>query len=144
VEWLVHSSVLRKKLIVEYFYMRKISTGFYVRVFIRVGNTIFFIVDFSILFLCCTGRPKTCYRILLHRCFQVSELIYRLLNYFTNNNTHCRQKQTVIWLKLKLNLIYDRQSVGQSVLVSGTHLGLATNFYFSLKFPLDSCGFVIL
>jgi hypothetical protein len=46
--------------------------------------------------------------------------------------------------KLKLKLIYDQQSVGQSVLVSGTHLGPATNFSFSLKFLLDSCGFVIL
>jgi hypothetical protein len=45
---------------------------------------------------------------------------------------------------MKLKLIYDRQSVGQSVLVSGTHLGPVTNFSFSLKFPLDSCGFVIL
>jgi hypothetical protein len=47
-------------------------------------------------------------------------------------------------LKLKLKLIYDLQSVGQSVLVSGTHLGPATNFSFSLKFSLNSCGFVIL
>jgi hypothetical protein len=47
-------------------------------------------------------------------------------------------------LKLKLKLIYDRQSVGQSALVSGTHLGPVTNFSFSLKFSLDSCGFVIL
>jgi hypothetical protein len=47
-----------------------------------------------------------------------------------------------LWSKLKL--IYDRQSVGQSVLVSGTHLGPTTNFYFSLKLSLDSCGFVIL
>jgi hypothetical protein len=39
-----------------------------------------------------------------------------------------------------LKLIYDRQSV----LVSGTHLGPATNFSFSLKFPFGSCGFVIL
>jgi hypothetical protein len=46
--------------------------------------------------------------------------------------------------KLKLKLIYDRQSVGQSVLVSGTHLGPVTNFYFSLKFPSDFCVFVIL
>jgi hypothetical protein len=45
---------------------------------------------------------------------------------------------------LKLKLIYDRQSVCQSVLVSGTHLGLTTNFPFSLKFPLDSSRFVIL
>jgi hydrogenase maturation factor len=55
---------------------------------------------------------------------------------------------TVVLIKvlmdLKLKLIYDRQSVGQYVLVSGTHLGPATNFYFSLKFSLDSCGFVIL
>jgi hypothetical protein len=44
--------------------------------------------------------------------------------------------------KLKLN--YDRQSVGQPVLVSGTHLGTATNFSLSLKFSLDSSRFVIL
>jgi hypothetical protein len=43
---------------------------------------------------------------------------------------------------VKLKLIYDRQSVGQSVLVSGLHLGPMTNFSFSLKSPLDSCGFV--
>jgi hypothetical protein len=47
-------------------------------------------------------------------------------------------------LLLQLQLIYDRQSIGQSVLVSGAHLGPVTNFSFSLKFPLDSCGFVIL
>jgi hypothetical protein len=44
----------------------------------------------------------------------------------------------------KSKLSYDRQSVGQSVLVSGTHLGPATNFSFSLKFSLDSRWFVIL
>jgi hypothetical protein len=48
------------------------------------------------------------------------------------------------WLNFKSKLIYDRQSVGQSVLVSGAHLGPLTNLSFSLKFPLDSCGFVIL
>jgi hypothetical protein len=47
-------------------------------------------------------------------------------------------------LKLKLKLICDRQSVGQSVLVSGAHLGPVTDFSFSLKFPSDSCDFVIL
>jgi hypothetical protein len=35
-------------------------------------------------------------------------------------------------------LCYDRRSVGQSVLVSSTHLGLTTNFLLLL----DSCGFV--
>jgi hypothetical protein len=45
---------------------------------------------------------------------------------------------------LKFKLIYARQSVGQSVLVSGAHLGPVTNFSFSLKFPSGSCGFVIL
>jgi hypothetical protein len=47
-------------------------------------------------------------------------------------------------LLLKLKLIYYRQSVGQSVLVSGAHLGPSTNFSFPLKFPSDSCFFVIL
>jgi hypothetical protein len=37
-----------------------------------------------------------------------------------------------------------RPTVGQSVLVSGRHPGPATNFSFSLRFSLDSCGFVIL
>jgi hypothetical protein len=41
-------------------------------------------------------------------------------------------------------LIYDRQSVGQSVLVSGAHLGPVTKFSFSLKFLLDIYGFVTL
>jgi hypothetical protein len=45
-------------------------------------------------------------------------------------------------VEVKVNL--DRQSVGQSVLVSGAHLGPVTNFSFAMKFPADSCGFVIL
>jgi hypothetical protein len=44
----------------------------------------------------------------------------------------------------KKKLIYDRQSVGQSVLVSGAHLGPVTNFSFAMTFPLDSCGLGIL
>jgi hypothetical protein len=51
---------------------------------------------------------------------------------------------TRLLLKLKLKLICNRRSVGQSVLVSGAHLGPVTDFSFSLKFPLDSCVFVIL
>jgi hypothetical protein len=51
---------------------------------------------------------------------------------------------TLFLVKLKLKFICDRQSVGQSVLVSGGHLGLVTNFSFSSKFPSDSCVFVIL
>jgi hypothetical protein len=46
--------------------------------------------------------------------------------------------------QLQLQLIYDRQSVGQPVLVSGAHLGPVTNFSFSLKFLLDSYGLLIL
>jgi hypothetical protein len=43
----------------------------------------------------------------------------------------------------KSNLYYDRQSVLQSVLVSCTHLGRATNFSHSrFDYFLDSCGFV--
>jgi hypothetical protein len=47
-------------------------------------------------------------------------------------------------MKLKLKLICDRQSVGKSVLVSGTYLGPATHFSFSMKFPLDYWSFFIL
>jgi hypothetical protein len=47
-------------------------------------------------------------------------------------------------LQLKLKLFYDRQSVGQSVLVSGAHLGHLTNVSFSLKLFSDICVFVIL
>jgi hypothetical protein len=55
-----------------------------------------------------------------------------------------KRRKFKLKLKLKLKLNYDRQSAGQSVLVSGTHLGPVTNFPFSLKFSLDICGFVIL
>jgi hypothetical protein len=55
-----------------------------------------------------------------------------------------RYKYRLGWSSLKLKLIHDRQSVGQSVLVSGAHLGPATYFTFSLKFPLDGCVFFIL
>jgi hypothetical protein len=48
------------------------------------------------------------------------------------------------YVKFKWKSQYGQQSVGQSVLVSGAHLGPVTNFSFSLKFPLDSCSFVIL
>jgi hypothetical protein len=46
----------------------------------------------------------------------------------------------------KSKLYYDRQSVGQSILLSGTHLGPATNFshslfdYFCWQFPICWCG----
>jgi hypothetical protein len=46
-------------------------------------------------------------------------------------------------LKSKSKLYYGRRPVGQSVLVSGTHLGPATNFSpFFKKLFLDSYGFV--
>jgi hypothetical protein len=43
-------------------------------------------------------------------------------------NTHV----AVLKLKLKLKLIYDRRSVGQSILVSGSHLEPMTRFLFSV------------
>jgi hypothetical protein len=55
-----------------------------------------------------------------------------------------QRDKTAGWGKFKLKLICDRQSVGQSVLVLGAHLGPLTNFPFSLKFPSDICVFVIL
>jgi hypothetical protein len=47
--------------------------------------------------------------------------------------------------ELKLKLIYDRQSVGQSVLVPGTHQGPVTNFFSLLEVffrQLGVCYFV--
>jgi hypothetical protein len=44
----------------------------------------------------------------------------------------------VKWSEVKL--IYDRQSVGQSVLVSGAHLGSATNFSFPWYFLQTVAG----
>jgi hypothetical protein len=43
--------------------------------------------------------------------------------------------------KSKLKLYYDRQSVGQSVLVSGNHLEPATNSHSLFDYFLDSFGF---
>jgi hypothetical protein len=60
---------------------------------------------------------------------------YMGLHNFTVDSAH---------VKMKLKLIYDRQSVGQSVLVLGAHLGPVAKFSFSLKFPSYSCMFVIL
>jgi hypothetical protein len=55
----------------------------------------------------------------------------------------CKKPSTPRQLKLKL--IYDRQSVGQSVLVSGAHLGPVTKFSFLLEISfrqLRVCYFV--
>jgi hypothetical protein len=50
-----------------------------------------------------------------------------------------KHKDILTEVEVKLQL-----SVSQSVLVSGAHLEPITNFSFTLKFPLDSCWFVIL
>jgi hypothetical protein len=61
---------------------------------------------------------------------------------------HCVKSQLLCYIDmdlLKLKLIYDRQSVGHSVLVSGTHLGPATNFLSLLQIffrQLRVCYFV--
>jgi hypothetical protein len=56
-------------------------------------------------------------------------------------STPLTNRRATVMLKLKLKIIYGWQSVGQSVLVSGAHLGPVTNFSFSLKFSSDSCVF---
>jgi hypothetical protein len=69
--------------------------------------------------------------------------LYFRIHHYKANITTLRVTKYFSVLLLKLQLNYDRQSVGQSILVSWC-LGPSTNFSFSLKFPLDSCGFVIL
>jgi hypothetical protein len=48
------------------------------------------------------------------------------------------------WLLLRSQSQSHVTTDSQSVLVSDAHVGPATNFSFSLRFYLDSCGFVIL
>jgi hypothetical protein len=62
-------------------------------------------------------------------------------NPLTNLLTH---QPTPHSIKSKPKSHYDRQSVGQSILVSGTHLGPATNFSFSLRFSFRQLRFVTL
>jgi hypothetical protein len=66
----------------------------------------------------------------MHQCFKI------LLN--LSNEISAK------FMKSNSTSYYDLESVGQSVLVSVTHMGPVINFSFSLKFYLDSCGFVIL
>jgi hypothetical protein len=54
-----------------------------------------------------------------------------------------RVQHTTMWfkLKLKLKLIYYRRSVGQSVLVSGSHLEPMNRFLFSIwRLRVSWCG----
>jgi hypothetical protein len=46
----------------------------------------------------------------------------------------CIHERASVWppAQVKSKLCYDRRSVGQSILVSGTHLGLKTRLFFSL------------
>jgi hypothetical protein len=66
----------------------------------------------------------------------ISWLFHESIELNNNNNKPCNE-----WVS---ELIYDRQSVGQYVLVSGAHLGPVTSFSFTLKFFLDIYGFVSL
>jgi hypothetical protein len=55
------------------------------------------------------------------------------------NKADSAKRSRTLKLKFKLKLIYDRQSVGQSVLVSGAHLESMTRFILSLTIA----GFLI-
>jgi hypothetical protein len=67
-------------------------------------------------------------------CFLVGHISFHA-PVFPNRTESCSYKS-----KSKPKSHYDRQSVGQSVLVSGIHLERAINFSFSSKCSLDSCG----
>jgi hypothetical protein len=94
--------------------------------------------DYSLQFTvkCVRAHTHTCLQSCLHYCYLVSAFSSgcspssRFLN--------CPQ-QFSDWLQLKLKLIYDRQSVNQSVLVSGSHLDPMSRF---LCFLCDDCGFL--
>jgi hypothetical protein len=98
-----------------------------------------------------SGAQEQKPNLLLHSSFLLVTWVSRKRKMVEHNNKQrgCHGKgakvsRAVSKSKSKSQSHYDRQSVGQSVLVSGAHLGPATNFSFSLKFYLDSCGFVVL
>jgi hypothetical protein len=66
-----------------------------------------------------------------------------MCTFLGNDSVKTLPRQRIHTLIEEVNFSYDRQSVGQSVLVSSAHLGPVINFSFSLKFSLDSCGLVI-
>jgi hypothetical protein len=78
------------------------------------------------------------------RCFPHFANHYSTCHFSTRRNARLTYGDCRFTTYLMSKSHYDRQSVAQSVLVSGSHLGHATNFSFSLKFSLDSCGLVIL
>jgi hypothetical protein len=111
--------------------------------------------------VCCTTRSHTHTGVLSHSIHQSSAIgspssgspncpcasstatLYKLTNKLPATRLYC-SLTACFKFELQLQLIYDRQSVGQSVLVSGAHLEPVTNFSFSLKFLLDTYGFVML
>jgi hypothetical protein len=71
-------------------------------------------------------------------CNDIQYVLFRSFSFFCNTS--------VIFMTMRLIycfLIYIYTILKKSVLVSGPHLGPATNFSFSSKFPSDSCVFVI-
>jgi hypothetical protein len=114
------------------FHLDTIETVPSVPAYLAMGSAIRLLCGFYLRFLRCIheeneNRPKSWNAYILTFCIPFLP---------------CRNMK--LFLQQKLKLIHERQSLGQSVLVSGTHLGPATNFSFSLKFPSDSCVFVIL
>jgi hypothetical protein len=87
----------------------------------------------------CNACNKDFNECLLSRCLVTNSvwLKVQLLNYLAKDSLPWMTY--VSWMNrfLESRLHYDRQSVGQSVLVSSTHLGFTTTFLFLS----DSCGF---
>jgi hypothetical protein len=63
--------------------------------------------------------------------------IPKILGQLDSNNNALRSKTR------QVKLYYDRRSVGQAVLVSGTHLGPATNFFSFFNYFFTATDFVM-
>lgn len=79
---MVHSFILRNKLIMESLYMRAYQEILMFIFLFLLEIPEFFVWDFGILFLCSTGRPKSCCRPFSSTNLAKSEQIYWLLKFF--------------------------------------------------------------
>jgi hypothetical protein len=62
----------------------------------------------------------------------------------SDSQTISQHPSTLLISELKVKVIWNRLSLGKSVLLSGTHLGPATNFFPLFNCFIDSCRFVYL
>jgi hypothetical protein len=131
----------------------KYFTTRFLYAFVPASWTWYSLLDISVLTILCGMSQMVssflvqCLKLLAYflilksNCFPLSYLFSEICNLHFPCN---RSRDTTIKSKSKLKSHYDRQLVGQSVLVSGAKLGPAANFSISLRFSFRQLLFVML